>query len=88
MRISRLPSWLGHTIWVFFVITSIPTARATPQLISVRDSGVNHGHSTSFAFADGHAELHEWQNAFLTVNGGPTSASDNVWLAAHATISR
>ena len=46
---------------------------------------VNHGNSTSFTFGDGHAELHKWNNCFLTINGGPGTASDSVWLKIHAT---
>lgn len=45
---------------------------------------VNHGNSTSFTFGDGHAELHKWNNCFLTINGGPATASDSVWLKIHA----
>lgn len=43
----------------------------------------NHGHATSFSYADGHAELHKWQDAFLTING--TGLKDSRWLAAHGT---
>jgi prepilin-type N-terminal cleavage/methylation domain-containing protein/prepilin-type processing-associated H-X9-DG protein len=46
----------------------------------------NHGHSSSFSFADGHAELHKWVNVFLTGASGPATASDPVWLATHATV--
>ena len=45
---------------------------------------VNHGNSSSFAFADGHAELHKWLNTYLN----PTSmaaGSDPKWLALHGT---
>lgn len=44
---------------------------------------VNHGNSTSFAFADGHAELHPWHDSFLTITG--TAGSDSAWLDFHAT---
>jgi len=47
---------------------------------------VNHGNSTSFAFADGHAELHKWHNSFLTINGNPNT--DSAWLDSHATYSK
>lgn len=43
----------------------------------------NHGNETSFAFADGHAELHKWHDSFLTINGN--SGSDSAWLDFHAT---
>lgn len=45
---------------------------------------VNHGHSSSFSFCDGHAELHKWSDAFLTING--TGPIDPHWLAAHGTV--
>ncbi|MGH7952661.1 MAG: prepilin-type N-terminal cleavage/methylation domain-containing protein [Limisphaerales bacterium] len=47
---------------------------------------VNHGDSTSFSFADGHAELHPWKNTFLTINGA--AGSDSQWLNAHATYKK
>jgi prepilin-type processing-associated H-X9-DG protein len=46
---------------------------------------VNHDNASSFTFADGHAELHKWQNAFLTISSGPATSSDSVWLKTHAT---
>ena len=52
---------------------------------------VNHGDSTSFSFADGHAELHAWHNAFLKnpkslSNSTDGSSSDNQWLEAHTSV--
>jgi prepilin-type N-terminal cleavage/methylation domain-containing protein/prepilin-type processing-associated H-X9-DG protein len=47
---------------------------------------VNHGHSSSFSFADGHAALKKWANVFLIGASGPATASDPVWLATHATV--
>jgi prepilin-type N-terminal cleavage/methylation domain-containing protein len=47
---------------------------------------VNHGISTSFTFADGHAELKKWRDVFAnprSTGSGPTT--DNQWLIAHAT---
>ena len=49
---------------------------------------VNHGSSTSFTFADGHAELHKWQNVYLSINSTVATASDNLWLTQHATVRR
>jgi prepilin-type N-terminal cleavage/methylation domain-containing protein len=46
---------------------------------------INHGHSSSFSFADGHADLHKWVNVFLSAASGPATATDPVWLATHAT---
>jgi prepilin-type N-terminal cleavage/methylation domain-containing protein/prepilin-type processing-associated H-X9-DG protein len=50
---------------------------------------VNHGNASSFSFADGHAELHKWMDAFLTKNGQPPNSLvngiDNMWLTTHAT---
>nr|WP_050785601.1 type II secretion system protein [Pedosphaera parvula] len=47
---------------------------------------VNHGDSTSFTFADGHAQLKKWKNVFLTPNSTDGTASDNQWLISHATV--
>jgi len=44
---------------------------------------VNHGRATAFSYADGHTELHKWQDAFLTISG--TGPLDPKWLAAHGT---
>jgi prepilin-type N-terminal cleavage/methylation domain-containing protein/prepilin-type processing-associated H-X9-DG protein len=51
---------------------------------------VNHGSSTSFSFADGHAELHQWHNVFLNINSTSAQAteSDNLWLTSHATVKK
>jgi prepilin-type N-terminal cleavage/methylation domain-containing protein/prepilin-type processing-associated H-X9-DG protein len=49
---------------------------------------VNHGNSSSFTFADGHAQLHRWMNDFLLPPGttGSPNSSDNQWLVTHATF--
>lgn len=46
---------------------------------------VNHGNSSSFAFADGHAELHKWVDTFLSPTATAAGA-DTRWLAAHGTV--
>jgi prepilin-type N-terminal cleavage/methylation domain-containing protein/prepilin-type processing-associated H-X9-DG protein len=47
----------------------------------------NHGNSTSFSFADGHAELHKWQDAFLVITSTYQAGDkDPLWLAQHGTI--
>ena len=53
---------------------------------------VNHGNSSSFTFADGHAQLHKWTDAFLypdpIASQPPNSlltANDNSWLTLHMT---
>ncbi len=47
---------------------------------------VNHGNTSSFSFADGHAELHKWLDAYLSLAGsGP---KDPKWLAAHGTVKK
>ena len=47
---------------------------------------VNHGNLSSFSFADGHAELHKWIDAFLNINSAWTPRQkDPIWLAAHGT---
>jgi len=45
---------------------------------------VNHGQSSSFSFADGHAELHLWHDVFLTTDS-TGQGDDTVWLAQHGT---
>ncbi len=57
------------------------------------DSGVanrpaiNHGNSISFAFADGHCELHRWFDLYLnySTSWGALQA-DPRWLAQHGTV--
>jgi prepilin-type processing-associated H-X9-DG protein len=49
---------------------------------------INHGSSSSFSFADGHAEIHKWMDTFLinSVTGtGLPAGTDTRWLAAHGT---
>ncbi len=47
---------------------------------------VNHGNSSSFSFADGHAELHQWHDLFLSeFTAYKTSDKDPQWLASHGT---
>ena len=45
---------------------------------------INHGHSTSFSFADGHAELQPWRDVFLTMDS-TGQGEDTLWLAQHGT---
>jgi prepilin-type N-terminal cleavage/methylation domain-containing protein len=48
---------------------------------------VNHGASSSFSFCDGHAALHKWQDAFLTLNSTyAVTQQDPIWLAMHGTV--
>lgn len=49
---------------------------------------INHVNSSSFSFADGHAEIHKWRDVFPTAVPGGSSypgKQDPLWLAAHAT---
>lgn len=45
-----------------------------------------HGRASSFSFADGHVQLHEWRDAFLSNSG--TGPMDPQWLSAHLTVVR
>ncbi len=45
---------------------------------------VNHGNSSSFSFADGHAELHKWTDKFLKLNTDGAGA-DTRWLSDRGT---
>jgi prepilin-type N-terminal cleavage/methylation domain-containing protein/prepilin-type processing-associated H-X9-DG protein len=56
-----------------------------PDSINDRPA-VNHGNSSSFTFADGHAQLHKWVDTYLLTSGGQTSSTDHQWLATHATV--
>ena len=52
---------------------------------SVNDRpAVNHGRSSSFSFADGHAELHKWADTYLSPTS-TTAGQDSHWLAYHGT---
>ena len=47
---------------------------------------VNHGRYTTFSFADGHAEPHEWHDAFLqSLQPGSAGGTDTMWLSQHGT---
>ena len=48
---------------------------------------INHGMSSSFSFADGHAEFQLWHDVFLdpSLTPGTSGASDTLWLAGHGT---
>ena len=53
-----------------------PTVNDTPA--------VNHGKSSSFSYADGHAALHRWQDVFLTFHSpGAAGGKDTLWLQQH-----
>ncbi len=55
-----------------------PTVNDTPA--------VNHGKFSSFSFADGHAELHEWHDVFLKDEPpGSAGGGDTLWMAQHGT---
>jgi prepilin-type N-terminal cleavage/methylation domain-containing protein/prepilin-type processing-associated H-X9-DG protein len=56
-----------------------------PNSINDRPA-VNHGNSTAFTFADGHAQLHKWVDTYLLSTGGSVSSVDHQWLATHGTI--
>lgn len=46
----------------------------------------NHANSSALSYADGHAELHKWVDAYLTPTGnGP---QDPAWLSLHTTVHR
>jgi prepilin-type N-terminal cleavage/methylation domain-containing protein len=48
---------------------------------------VNHGKYSSFSFADGRAQLHKWEDVFLSKNyNNNTGGKDTGWLALHGTV--
>lgn len=46
---------------------------------------VNHGNESSFSYVDGHAQLHKWQDKYLTYTSSG-SGVDTYWLAQHGTV--
>lgn len=46
---------------------------------------INHGKSSSFSYADGHAALKKWNDCFLD-RSITLPDTDNTWLGMHATI--
>jgi prepilin-type N-terminal cleavage/methylation domain-containing protein/prepilin-type processing-associated H-X9-DG protein len=65
--------------WFLYVVAgNPPTVNDTPA--------INHGRYSSFSFADGHAEPHEWHDAFLKTSlPGSLGGTDTMWLAQHGT---
>ena len=62
--------------------------RYIPDGTSVQDGpAVNHGVTSAFSFADGHCELHRWNNIFLhyTTSTAGGQGTDTHWLASHGT---
>ncbi len=65
--------------------------RCVPDRTSYGDfPAVNHNKSSAFSFADGHAELKKWKDAFTYANANPPSSlltgADNTWLATHTSV--
>jgi prepilin-type N-terminal cleavage/methylation domain-containing protein/prepilin-type processing-associated H-X9-DG protein len=56
-----------------------------PNSINDRPA-VNHGNSSAFTFADGHAQLHQWRDTYLLPSGGSPTSVDHSWLKTHATV--
>jgi prepilin-type N-terminal cleavage/methylation domain-containing protein/prepilin-type processing-associated H-X9-DG protein len=55
-----------------------------PAGVTVEDRpAVNHGNQSSFSYADGHAQLHKWQDSYLRT--GTAGGADTQWLAQHGT---
>lgn len=54
---------------------------------SINDQpAVNHDRASSFSYADGHAEIHQWQGLFLKYQSNlGQSDADTMWLAQHGT---
>jgi prepilin-type N-terminal cleavage/methylation domain-containing protein/prepilin-type processing-associated H-X9-DG protein len=72
------PLSLNDGWFLYRVSGNPPTVSDTPA--------VNHGRYTSFSFADGHAEPHEWHDVFLrSLPPGSMGGTDTMWLAQHGT---
>ena len=64
--------------WFLYHFGNPPTVNDCPA--------VNHGYESSFSFADGHAELQLWHDAFLHIQSpGAAGGTDTQWLADHGT---
>jgi prepilin-type N-terminal cleavage/methylation domain-containing protein len=48
---------------------------------------INHGNLSSFSYADGHTQLHKWQDKFLSY-GTSGQGVDTLWLAQHGTYKK
>jgi prepilin-type N-terminal cleavage/methylation domain-containing protein len=46
---------------------------------------VNHGTTSSFSFADGHADLHKWMDSILAGDQSSQNTIDEAWVATHGT---
>ena len=48
---------------------------------------INHGHTSSFSFVDGHVEFVRWRDVFLNpaLTPGTSGGADTRWLAEHGT---
>jgi len=78
MYLDENPQSLNDGWFLFNEAGSPPNINDSPA--------VNHGKSSSFSFADGHADLHKWLNVFLRIHAsGQPGGSDTVWLAQHGT---
>jgi prepilin-type processing-associated H-X9-DG protein len=72
------PLSLNDGWFLYIPVGNPPTVNDTPA--------VNHGRCSSFSFADGHAEPHEWHDAFLKTSlPGSLGGTDTMWLAQHGT---
>jgi prepilin-type N-terminal cleavage/methylation domain-containing protein len=60
--------------------------RCVPDMSSLGDIPANnHANASAFCFADSHAEVHKWRDAFLTSNPSPNSL-DNAWLTKRVSV--
>jgi prepilin-type N-terminal cleavage/methylation domain-containing protein/prepilin-type processing-associated H-X9-DG protein len=65
--------------------------RSIPDRTSWGDfPAINHNSASSFSFADGHAQIVKWRDAYLYPDNKPPNtlltASDNSWRAAHTSV--
>ena len=72
------PVSLNDGWFLFIPAGNPPTVNDAPA--------VNHGRYSSFSFADGHAEPHEWHDVFLqSLAFGSPGGTDTMWLSQHGT---
>ncbi|HWD17699.1 MAG TPA: prepilin-type N-terminal cleavage/methylation domain-containing protein [Verrucomicrobiae bacterium] len=89
-KYTRFPSKLGPSDTFVFADENPKTINDGFLLIHMPDGGndapaVNHGNASSMTFADGHAQIHKWQDALLVPAKG-TSKKDLAWMAQHTTV--
>jgi len=79
--LDELPQSLNDGFYLFIPSGSPPSINDRPA--------VNHGKYSSLSFADGRAQLHKWEDVFLSKDyNNNTGGKDTGWMAQHGTALR